>query len=75
MKTIYWAIGCLTVLAIVVMLASLMTIEWAWDHGEDIPAQVYLLQVAVGGWFWLLWRMRKARRVLFRYFEGDEDIS
>ena len=29
MKTIYWVIGCLTVFAILILLASLMTIEWA----------------------------------------------
>ena len=73
MKRIYWAIGCLTVLAIVVLLASLMTIEWAWDHGEEVPTQVYWWQIAVSVWFWLLWRMKRARRVIARYF-AEEDI-
>ena len=72
MKRIYWAIGCLTVLAIVVLLASLMTIEWAWDHDEEVPTQVYWLQVAVLAWFWLLWRMKRARRVIARYFEMED---
>ena len=74
MKTIYWVIGCLTVFAILILLASLMTIEWAWDHDEEIPTHVYWLQVVVAGWFWLLWKMRKARRVIARYFEGEENI-
>ena len=73
MKAIYWAIGCLTVLAIVLLLASLMTIEWAWDHDEEVPTQVYWLQIAVSVWFWLLWKMKRARRVIARYF-AEEDM-
>ena len=71
MKTIYWAIVCLTVLAIVVLLATLMSVEWYMDHGEEVPLSIHVWQAAVAGWFWLLWKMKRARRVISHYFERE----
>ena len=75
MKAIFWVFCFLTVMAIMLLIGTLMSVEWYMDRGEEVPLSIYAWQAAVAGWLWLLWKMKRARRVISRHFEREEDTQ
>ena len=47
MKAIFWVICFLTVMAIMLLIGTLMSVEWYMDRGEEVPLSIYAWQAAV----------------------------